>query len=205
MPRIQKKNQAQTADGTHEMVTLLRPGAAPSSGHRVSAFPADLFEQARGRLRLLAGFFVVAFLFDVLIFVGVTAFNRALPPVHALLAPEIALAGVILSVSVWWAAKSARISAPRIHTVGLVYEVLVCAIASISTYWQYYRETGLIPNLTWVPAIVIMFPLIMPGPPRRMLLAAIASGATGPLALAVLELTGKIDTKGGNGYVQAIV
>ena len=34
----------------------------------------------------------------------------------------------------------------------------------------------MLPNLTWVPAIVILFPLILPGPPRRMLAGAIAAG-----------------------------
>ena len=34
----------------------------------------------------------------------------------------------------------------------------------------------MLPNLTWVPAIVILFPLVMPGPPRRMLAAAVAAG-----------------------------
>jgi serine/threonine-protein kinase len=73
------------------------------------------------------------------------------------------------------------------------------------TFWQYYRDTGLIPMLTWVPAIIIMFPLIMPGPPRRMLVAAIASGATPPLALLLLDLTGKVDVGDGSAYAPAIV
>jgi serine/threonine-protein kinase len=89
--------------------------------------------------------------------------------------------------------------------VGLVYEVAICAIAATTTYWQYHHDTGLIPMLTWVPAIVIMFPLIMPGPPRRMLAAAIAAGATPPLALLLLDLTGKVDVGDGSPYAPAIV
>jgi hypothetical protein len=117
----------------------------------------------------------------------------------------VSLLGATLSAIVWWASKNPRISATRIHTAGLVYEVMLCAIASTSSYYTYYHDTGLIPNLTWVPAIVIMFPLVMPGPPRHMLIAALASGATGPIALAVLEWTGHIDTKGGNGYAPAVI
>jgi serine/threonine-protein kinase len=88
--------------------------------------------------------------------------------------------------------------------VGLTFEVLVCAIAATSSFWQYYRDTGLVPNLTWVPSIVILFPLIMPGPPRRMLVAAIISAATSPLALLVLDTTGIIESHG-EGYAPAIV
>jgi serine/threonine-protein kinase len=37
-----------------------------------------------------------------------------------------------------------------------------------------------------------MFPLIMPGPPRRMLYTAIVAGAMAPLGLLLLELTGRV-------------
>jgi hypothetical protein len=46
----------------------------------------------------------------------------------------------------------------------------------------------MLPNLTWVPAVVILFPLVMPGPPRRMLAAAIAAGATLSIPAALDQL-----------------
>lgn len=206
MPSIRKQRRAdETTDRTHEMVTMMRPGAPASTGQRVSAFPDDLFEQARGRLRLLAAFFFWAFLFDVMLITVMSLFKGALPPVHAMLLPEVSFLGSGLSALIWWAAKSPRISAERIHSAGLVYEVVICAIAAASTYYTQYHDSGVIPNLTWVPAIVIMFPLIMPGPPRRMLIAAIASGLTTPLSLALMEMTGEIDTRGGTGYAPAVI
>ncbi|HEU4365794.1 MAG TPA: serine/threonine-protein kinase [Candidatus Krumholzibacteria bacterium] len=185
-------------------MTLVRPSAARDAP---SSFPSDLFEQARGRVRLLAGFFVAAFVFDLLIFAGVTLFAGDESP-GAVRAPELQwvnLGAALLSAGLWWAAKSPRISASRLHTLGLVYEVIVCFIAAMLTYRQYYLDTGLLPNLTWVPAIVIMFPLIMPGPPRRMLGAALASAATSPLAMFLLDVAGKIDTGDGSAYVPATV
>jgi serine/threonine-protein kinase len=192
---------------TREQVTLMRPGAGDRGSGASSGFPADLFEQARGRLRLLAGFFFCAHMFDVVVFVGVMAVARSLPrdAVRAIPIQAAFLGAAVMSAAVWWAAKSPRISASRIHAVGLVYEVVVCGIAATTTYLQYYHDTGLVPMLTWVPAIVIMFPLIMPGPPRRMLAAAIMSGAMGPLALAMLDLTGRVDTGDGSPYAPAIV
>ncbi|HXV13603.1 MAG TPA: serine/threonine-protein kinase [Candidatus Krumholzibacteria bacterium] len=189
-------------------VTLVRPDAPAPVGKRTpSSFPSDLFEQARRRLRLLAMFFLVAFSFDVLIFVGVMAFVQDVPRDAVRAAPFqwVNLGAALLSAGVWWAARSPRISATRLHTIGLMFEVVICLTAAMMTYWQYFLSTGLIPNLTWVPAIVIMFPLIMPGPPRRMLLAAIAAGATGPLSLLILDLAGKIDTGDGSPYAPAIV
>ncbi|HET6348657.1 MAG TPA: serine/threonine-protein kinase [Candidatus Krumholzibacteria bacterium] len=205
MSRKQSRT-AETADRTRAMMTLMRPGAPVSTGQRISAFPEDLFEQARGRLRLLAGFFFVAFLFDVVAFVGAAAYLRSLPrdAIRAVPVQSVSLAAAVVSAIVWWAAKNPKFSAARIHTTGLIYEVLLCAIVATISFWQYYHSTGLIQNLTWVPAIVIMFPLIMPGPPRRMLLAAIASGATSPLALVVLTVTGKAKVNG-DGFISAVV
>jgi plasmid stabilization system protein ParE len=194
------------ADDTREMVTLVRRADSSPAEQRVSAFPSDLFEQARGRLRLLAALFFCGFMFDVVMFV-ITVIASGAPDLTArsTIFQQLFLGAAIMSAIVWWAAKSPRFSASRIHTLGLMYEVAVCAVSAGATYWIAYRDTGVIPNLTWVPAVVIMFPLIIPGPPRRMLVAAIISAAMGPLALLVLDLAGAIDTKDGSAYAPAAV
>ena len=62
-----------------------------------------------------------------------------------------------------------RVSSARLHKLGLMYQVAVCFVIAIITFWRYYLSHGILPNLTWIPAVVIMFPLVMPGRPRRML------------------------------------
>ena len=208
MPGIHKRaGEERTSPATGELATLVRRAESAPGEQRVSAFPSDLFERARGRLRLLAALFFCAYMFDVVVFAVTLIATRALPrnDVRSVISPAVFLAAAIMSAIVWWAAKAPRFSASRIHTMGLVYEVAVCAVSAAATYWFAYWESGLLPNLTWVPAIVIMFPLIMPGPPRRMLVAAIISAAMSPLALLLLDLTGTIDTKDGSAYAPAIV
>jgi serine/threonine-protein kinase len=194
----------QTATRGGGQVTLMRPAAGRSAS---ASFPADLFEQARGRLRLLAMFFVVAFGFDLVLFLLGWALGADAPdPAVRVIGFQWAnLVAVVVSLGLWWAAGSRRVSAARLHTAGLIYEVALCAVVSALTYWQYNLDTGLLPNLTWVPAIVIMFPLIMPGPPRRMLMAAIVAGATAPLAMLWLDLTGRIASGDGAAYVPAAI
>ncbi|MDQ3136792.1 MAG: hypothetical protein M3Q93_04305 [Gemmatimonadota bacterium] len=53
--------------------------------------------------------------------------------------------------------------------------------------WQWWLQHGVVPPLTWAPTIIALFPLIMPGPPRRMLAAAVMAGAMSPLALVLLD------------------
>lgn len=205
------ERDADQVEHRRELVTLVRPDAPAPAGRRISSsFPSDLFEQARGRVRLLAGFFVCAFMFDVLMFLGPRAFfkltGRALPDELATLPVSqwVNVGTIVVSAALWWAAKSPRISASRLHTITLIYEVAICVVIATFSYWLYYIDTGLIPILTWVPAIVIMFPLIMPGPPRRMTLAAIAAGATAPLALLFLDVTGRVSVESGDAYFAAI-
>ncbi len=201
-----------TTESVRDHVTFVhRPAASPTARGVSSGFPTDLFEQARGRLRLLTGFFVIAFGFDLLIFLVSMAF-AALAHRPAVEGGSrihwfqwINLGAVVCSVWLWWAAGSRRVSASRLHTFGLVYEVMICLVSSILTYWQTYLDSGVLPNLTWIPAIIIMFPLIMPGPPRRMLRAAIASAATSPLGLLILSQAGKVDVGDGSAYVPAII
>ncbi len=201
-----------TTERRREHVTLMQPRpAASATRDHSSGFPTDLFEQARGRLRLLTAFFVVAFGFDLLIFVAGAIYTiltrHTLPEgaAHTAAFQWANLGAVLMSVTVWWAVGNQRISAARLHTLGLVYEVAVCFICAFLAFWQSFVDTGTLPSLTWVPAIVIMFPLIMPGPPRRMLVAALAAGAMPLLALAILTSTGGIRVEDAGPFVEALI
>jgi serine/threonine-protein kinase len=99
---------------------------------------------------------------------------------------------VVASAGLWWVARNRRISATGLYRLGLLYEVAICFVIAIRTYWEYYRDTGMLPNLTWVPAVVILFPLIMPAPPRLMLATAVAAALMSPLALAMLDYSNEV-------------
>jgi eukaryotic-like serine/threonine-protein kinase len=195
----------------HEHVTLLRPGARSSDGKGLSSgLPPDLLEQVRGRVRLLAAFVFVGSALDpvlTLLSWGVGAIVGEAPPAGFLAAIPfrlVDLATAAASAGLWWVARGRRVSPARLYNLGLTYEIALCFIIAITTYWQFYLTKGVVASLTWVPVVVILFPLIMPGPPRRMLIGAIAAAAMAPLALLVLNLWGKIATDA-DGYLQAII
>jgi serine/threonine-protein kinase len=192
-------------------VTLLRPDRPTKDARATtSALPPDLLERVRGRVRLLALFLTIAFAFDpalALVALAIGAVAHKPPSSEFLLnLPflRVDLLAAPVSAALWWAAGRNRVPPSRLLTLGLVYEVVICFVISISTYWQSYLTTGVLPNLTWVPAVVILFPLILPGPPKKILVAAIAAGAMAPLALGVLDLLQKV--KGaGEAYFPAAV
>jgi eukaryotic-like serine/threonine-protein kinase len=194
----------------HAQETLLRPEALSPVAHGISsAFPSDVLEQVRGRVALLALLILIAFAFDLAVYVGnwtAILFGYQVPDsfFHTGAFQMINLAAVVASAGLWLVARSRGVSASHLHTLGLAYEITICFIIAMTTFWQYYIVHQMLPNLTWVPAVVVLFPLIMPGPPRRMLVAAVAAGAMSPLALSLLDLTGRV-TADADAYVQAIV
>jgi len=116
----------------------------------------------------------------------------------------VSLAIVALSAGLWFTARSTRVSSGRLIAVGLAYEFLICADISVRSNWLHFASNGTLPNLTWVPAVVILFPLVLPGPPRRMLAGAIASAATAPIAIVVLDRLGVVRANA-DAVVQASV
>jgi serine/threonine-protein kinase len=198
-----------------EHVTLLRPDArsdtrSPSDRGVPSMLPPDLLEQVRGRIQLLAVLLLIAFVFDPTLslvnWIGAKLTGTALPPGFfvATWFEAVDLLAAAASLGFWWFARRRDVSPSRLLTLGLVYEIIVCFEVALSTFWQYWLQNGQLPNLTWVPVVIILFPLIMPGPPRRMLVAAIASGAMAPLALLILDTTGNVPA-GAEDYVRTSV
>ena len=118
----------------HEHVTFLRPEPASADPRRISAsLPADLLEQVRGRVRLLAVFLLIGFAFDPFFyFVSWAVARCAGDPITRHLAPSgisgRAVRRLCASAALWWVARNRRISASRLHTLGLVYEVVICFV-----------------------------------------------------------------------------
>jgi hypothetical protein len=170
----------QRSHGMHEHVTLLRPGARSLEGRGLSSgLPADLLEQVRGRVRLLAAFVFVGSALDptrFLISWGVGVLRGDSPPSEFFATIPFRLVDVAMaaaSAGLWWVARSRHVSPSRLYNLGLTYEITICFILALTSYWQFYLAKGVVTSMTWVPAVVILFPLIMPGPPRRMLIGAI--------------------------------
>jgi serine/threonine-protein kinase len=191
----------------HEQVTLLGPGPTPGETPRLSALPQDMLEQVRSRVRVLTVILMIGFGLDPVLYVVTWVLGIiAHVPVHfgnvgfALADLTAALA----SLGVWWLAGEGRVSPSRLHTLGLVYEVVICFALALTAYWEWTLDLGVIPPLIWVPTVIILFPLVMPGPPRRMLGAAIAAGLMSPLALGLLDLWGKV-TPTGDDYIRSVV
>jgi serine/threonine-protein kinase len=181
-----------------QQVTLVHPGdRSPSDPGASSGLPRDLLEQMRGRIALMALLMLAAFALDPLLFFGawaVATLNGGTVPAEVLRDAAFYWSdlGVVgASAGLWVVARKGLIPVTRLRAIALGYEVALCFVVALRTFGEYYRDTGLLPNLTWAPAIVILFPLIVPAPPRLMLATAVAAGSMPLLALGVLASLGQ--------------
>jgi eukaryotic-like serine/threonine-protein kinase len=190
-----------------EQITLLGPQQAVTDRSSLSTLPPDLLEQIRGRVRLLALLLAAGFAVDPLLglVVWILGTLARVPVTVANLGFIGADAAVaVASLALWWIAGRDRVPATRLHTIGLVYQVVICFVISVSVYWPGYVEHGNLPPITWVPTVIVLFPLVMPGPPRRMLAAAVVAALTSPLGLYLLGRWGKVQPSG-DDYFRSII
>jgi serine/threonine-protein kinase len=95
-----------------------------------------------------------------------------------------------LALAVIVTARAKRITDVTALSVGLVYEVCLCWIVSFVAQHAAIEMVGRAPELTWASMIIVVFPMVIPLPPRRLLIASLVSAASAPGALLVLDFTG---------------
>ena len=182
-----------------DRITLLAPDApADSRAGSLASLPPDLQEQVRGRVRLLALFLTIGFAIDPVLYFanyGVALLVGVRLPAefyHRLPFQWGNLGGAAASALLWTVTRRRSVTPARLLTLGLLYEVGICFVIAFGTIWEYYVVTDRVPLMTWVNAVVIMFPVLLPGPPRRMLVAAAGAAAMTPLALIALSRMGVV-------------
>jgi serine/threonine-protein kinase len=89
------------------------------------------------------------------------------------------------------AARSKRIADVSALSVGLVYEVFLCWVVSFAAQHAAVSLSGRPPEITWTSMIIVVFPMVVPLPPNRLLVASILGAISAPASLVVLDQMGK--------------
>jgi len=124
---------------------------------------------------------LIAFLLNATAFRGEV--DSAVQPQH-LLAVGLALAVIVT-------ARSKRIADITALSVGLVYEVCLCWIVSFAAQRAAIGLVGRAPEITWTSMIIVVFPMVIPLPPRRLLVASLLAAISAPVSLVVLDQMGE--------------
>jgi serine/threonine-protein kinase len=100
--------------------------------------------------------------------------------------------GLLLCGSLLACSLSPRVSDRSLLRLALGLELLLALLISVTVPWAGFLRTGHLPALTWVVPIVILFPLLVPAPPRTVLLVSLASVALMPGGIALLSAAGRV-------------
>ena len=105
-----------------------------------------------------------------------------------------AIASVLVAIAVWVASWRALLPAQKLLDLGLVFEVIGSLGISVAGFWGGFPDIRLVEGkfsgLPWECAWILVFPLIAPNTPRRVLIAALASASTGPLVILLTSAVG---------------
>ena len=167
---------------------LLRPLAAGLAEPFV-AMPVELLRQAARRLR------VAAFGLGLTLAVGIALNNlwEALGWYHfSHLALKNVVAAVMTAVSaaVVYLVHTRQLAPGQLLKLGLAFELTAALAISLSDHLEPLMEDVPLADLSWLFVWIVMFPLVVPAPPRWTLGASLAAATTWPLAYFVVVAFG---------------
>jgi len=175
--------------------------SSDSTSHRPWGLTPEILEKARGRVRVLAWLMLATMLVgSVLDTVMIAAVGGQVGA--GLIGTSvfvIAITGGLLYLS-----YAPHVRHTTVLYATLAFEVVACFFISYVVQVWLYEETGHLPLTTWAAAFIIIFPLIVPSPPRLTLTTALLAGATRPLSMLLLDLREDV-VVGGIDYYASVV
>ncbi len=167
------------------------PLTAPSTEtQRSEPVADDLALEAAQRLRVLCA--VLTLLWIILLVMNhLVAPNLGLPADQVIPFPPVAnffaVGCIALSAVVFWIAPRAARVPGRLSTLSMVYEVLVAFAVGVINQWEPRALAG---RLSWLVVIILIFPSIVPGPPRKILIGSLIAATMDPVGLAIARARG---------------
>jgi eukaryotic-like serine/threonine-protein kinase len=162
------------------------PGGGPAS----MPLPDDLALEAVGRLRLVClviiTLWVVGLVMNHLVAPSLGLSPREMIP-WAPIADLLAIACIALSLVVYWVAPRLGRAWSRLFIIAIAYEVVVAFAVGVINQWQPVALAG---RLSWLCVLILIFPSIVPGPPRQVLVGSILTATMDPVGLLIAQARG---------------
>ena len=174
-----------------DLVTLHRPESDPARESGASSLPADLLRQSAGRLQVMAWLYAFTFFMAGLFPMLVVPNDRALLSESlAWWAPQAIAIAFALALAI--ALRAGWVPLASATVMGLIFEVASSYGIAIAEFIDVRGHAAAMPmsmihGLSWVAVWTLLFTIVIPAPPRRAVLAALASVSAVPVTFAVLS------------------
>jgi eukaryotic-like serine/threonine-protein kinase len=167
-------------------VPSLRSGSHLESGEALlvaRGLPPDLLRLASRRLELASLVLAAAYSL-ALVLTNIFRATGWRPQPHFLLHNIIALTLVSVSMALFWLCRRGRLEPIRLLDLGLLYEVMVALGISLQDNLAPLSPYRPLDTVSWLFIWIVMFPVIVPAPPAKALMASLAAASTWPVAFA---------------------
>ena len=173
--------------------TLLR--TTPSNpGSVATPLPADLLTDAVRRLRVACVVWMVLWVTGILVNHFVLPWLHlqptqviAWPPV----ADMLAVVCILVSALVYRYAPIACKRPETLVNLGIGYEIVLAFAIGVINQWEPQVLAG---RLSWICVLVLLHPMVVPGPPGKILIGSLLAASMDPVGLVIAHLRGiKLD------------
>ncbi len=165
-----------------------RPSTSPTNGGVASVpLPDDLALEAAGRLRIACLVFSALWLISLVVnhlvapYLGLPADQVIQWP---LIADMLAVGALALSLVVYRLAPRAAGVGGRLYTIAIGYEVSMAFAIGVINQWQPQVLAG---RLSWLCVLILIFPSIVPAPPRTVLVGSLLAASMDPVGLLIAQ------------------
>ena len=169
------------------------PELKSSAGHH-RALPPDLLRQASQRLGIMA--LLAATLWVVGTVLGHLAERAMMRPGDPRwrevgMTDATAAASVLVSLALFVYTRRSRRTGAFMLDLGLGYLVLMAAAIGLMFHWDGAPpDYEITPQISWIGAIILIVPAIVPADPRRMTVAAFLAACMGPAGMLLARMHG---------------
>ena len=177
---------------------LIRPAPAITTAGGVKprsrALPQDLLQEASRRLAIMSLLGAVLWLLGTVFYHLATL---ALVPGNShWMDPQatdaISAVSALISLALYFYARKTGCDPVFVLDLGLVYLVVSSLSLGLVIHWEpILKGAPLMPMITWIGAIILMFAAILPNSPKKVLIAGLISASMNPLAMVLGNLRGR--------------
>jgi tRNA A-37 threonylcarbamoyl transferase component Bud32 len=169
----------------------LQPITSPAGGAEgTDALADDLATEAAGRLRIaalvMAGLWCIGVAVNHLIF----PYLELRPDQIVPWTPVSDLVGVVsiaLSAAVYYVAPRAAKDPERLASFAIAYEVALAFGIGVVNQWHPVALAG---RLSWICVVILLFPLLVPGSTRMVLIGSLLAASMDPVGILITRARG---------------
>ncbi len=169
------------------------PASTPGGGSRPRtsdrSIPADLLREAAQRIGIMALLAAILWIVANLLWHATWPAFHPGQPQPGLRIPDAICAGAALaSLCLYLYIRRSKRSPQFFLSLGLGYMVLTCLAIGLVLHWGLPATEPLLPAVTWIGVVILMFAAVAPNDPRRVLFASLIGASMGPVSMALTHV-----------------